>query len=133
MTLLVTQLLSAQSKERSVVVDLLRAEARGDAPALVAGIDGCRARPGCVAAARRHASRLRRAGKVEVVRFDQPSRYALSSRTATMRVVWRAGNELPVVQCARVRRQGSIVGGFDVTVLTLGDPIGRESVCPKAP
>jgi hypothetical protein len=129
-TLLVTQLLSAQSDERAAVVDLLRAEARGDASALVRGIEGCSERPGCVAAARRHATRLRRAGKVSVIRFDQPSRYALSSRTATMRVVWRAGDELPVVQCARVRREGSLVGGFDVTVLTLGDPIDRQAACP---
>jgi hypothetical protein len=47
-----------------------------------------------------------------------------------MRVVWRAGDELPVVQCARVRRDGDLVGGFDVTVLTLGDPIDREAACP---
>jgi hypothetical protein len=133
-TLLVTQVLSAQSGERAAVVDLLRAEARGDAGALVRGIDGCGDRPGCVAAARRHATRLRRAGKVDVIRFDQPSRYALSSRTATVRVVWRAGEEeLPVVQCARVRREGSLVGGFDVTVLTLGDPIDRQAACPGGP
>lgn len=132
MTLLVTNLLSAQSAERSAVVDLLRAQARGDERALVAGIDGCRARPGCVAAAGRHAAQLRATGKVEVVRFDQPSRYSLSSRTATLRVVWRVGAELPIVQCARVRREGSLVGGFDVTVLNLGDPIGRESACPQA-
>jgi len=69
---------------------------------------------------------------VEVVRLDQPSRYALSSRTTTLRVVWRVGDELPIVQCARVRREGSLVGGFDITVLTLGDPIGRETSCPEA-
>ena len=68
-----------------------------------------------------------------MIRFDQPSRYALTSRTATMRVVWRAGDELPVVQCARVRRDGNPVGGFDVTVLTLGDPIDREAACPQSP
>ncbi len=132
-TLLVTQVLSAQSGERSAVVDLLRAQARGDANAVIAGIEGCRERPGCVAAARRHATALRRTGKVSVIRFDQPSRYALASRTATMRVVWRAGDELPVVQCARVRRDGNPVGGFDVTVLTLGDPIDREAACPHSP
>jgi hypothetical protein len=68
---------------------------------------------------------------VQVVRLDQPSRYALRSRTATLRVVWRVGEGLPVVQCAKIRRGGSLVGGFDVSVLNLGDPIGREASCPE--
>jgi len=126
---MVANLLSAQSAERSAVVDLLRLQARGDERALVAGIDACASDPACVTAARRHALRLRGEGKLEVVRVDHPSRYSLMSRTATLRVVWKLGDSLTTVQCARVRRAGSLVEGFEISVLSLSDPIGRESGC----
>ena len=66
----------------------------------------------------------------EIVRVDAPSRLALGARTSVMRVVWRPGEGLPVVQCVRVRRTGSVVEGFRVRATRLGKPIPTEGSCP---
>jgi hypothetical protein len=70
-----------------------------------------------------------RSGQVRVLRVDQPARFALGSRTSSIRVVWRSGKRLPVVQCVRVRRSGDLLAGFDVRVLAVSAPIERERSC----
>jgi hypothetical protein len=71
-----------------------------------------------------------RPGDFQVLRIDQPRPYGLRSREAVVRVVWRTGTALPVVQCVLVRRDGSALSGFDVEALRISRPIGRESGCP---
>jgi len=124
------RVLSANGAERAAIRDLLDAQARGDAAALVAGIDGCDARPGCRATAERNAEQLRSEGEVEVVRLDLSSGFSLGGTTGTARVVWKTPSRLTVVQCARVRRGGDVVSGLDVRVLSLSRPIDRQSSCP---
>jgi hypothetical protein len=75
-------------------------------------------------------SRARHRGEVRVLRVDGPPRLGLSSQTGTARIVWRAGEALPVVQCVRLRRQGDVLRGFRVRVLALSRPIPREAGCP---
>jgi hypothetical protein len=74
--------------------------------------------------------RARNRGEVRVLRVDGPPRLGLSSRTGTARIVWRAGEALPVVQCVRLRRRGDLLRGFRVEVLALSRSIPREAGCP---
>jgi hypothetical protein len=71
-----------------------------------------------------------RPGTFEVLRIDQPTPYDPGSRRAVLRVVWRTGRSLPVVQCVLVERTGSAVSGFDVRTVRISAPIGREAACP---
>jgi hypothetical protein len=66
---------------------------------------------------------------VEILRYDPSVQATLTRRTGTGRVVWRAGDGRPVVQCARVRRDGPLTGG-GAQLLALSDPIAGESSCP---
>jgi len=124
------RVLSANGAERAAIRDLLEAQARGDAAALSAGIDGCERDAGCRATAARNAAQLRSAGAVEVVRLDLSTGFSLGGTTGTARVVWKTPKRLTVVQCARVRRGGDLLRGLDVRVLALSRPIDRESSCP---
>lgn len=65
-----------------------------------------------------------------ILRIDGVAGFAVTGRTDTARVAWRSGDRLPVVQCVRVRRQGDPVSGYDVAVLRISEPIGREEECP---
>jgi hypothetical protein len=67
--------------------------------------------------------------RVEVVRLDAPTRFALTSRTGVARIVWKTQSRLPTVQCVRIRRSGDPLSGFDVSVLAVSRPIGREQSC----
>lgn len=128
-SVVLARFLATEGRERSAVVALLRAQARGDAAGIVARIDGCRADPACRAAARANAARLRRPGKLEVVRYDSGTRYALRSEVGDVRVVWRVAGRLPVVQCVRVRREVGVLSGTSVTLRSLSAPIGGEASC----
>lgn len=125
---LIARWLNTDSVERGRVVDLLEAQARGDADAVVAQLDCADA--ACEALARENARRLRTPGDVEIVRYDAPTSHALGSQEAPARVVWQAPGRLPTVQCVLVRRDGTALTGASVTLLRLSAPIGRESSCP---
>ena len=125
--LVVGRWLQADNVERGKVERLLAAQARGDADAMTAEMGGCD--PACRARAERLSRRMRRAGEVEIVRYDSETAHALGEQTGTARVVWRAGEGLPIVQCVRVRRTGSMLGGPGVRLVGLSAPIGREASC----
>src|SRR4051812_13660025 len=120
--------LTGAGNERSRVLDVLRAEARGDAEAVLALLPACRAEPACVQVTRERVARLRRPGNVEILNYRPSVQVALTRQTGTGRVAWRAGTSLPVVQCVRVRRDGPLTGG-DVELLSISAPIGNESSC----
>jgi hypothetical protein len=120
--------LTGAGTERSKVLDVLEAQAAGDAAAVLAQLPGCRAEPACVQVTRARVAKLRRPGKVEILNYSPSVRLSLTRRTGTGRVAWRAGEGLPVVQCVRVRRDGPLTGG-GVELLALSDPIGLESPC----
>jgi hypothetical protein len=129
-TLLVARWLTTEGRERDAVTDLLRAQARGDAGAMLRQLDGCRADARCAATVRADAQRLRRPGRLEILSYDSGTAYALGASAGPTRVAWRVvGRGLPVVQCVEVARAGTVLAGRSVTLRRLSAPIGRESPC----
>jgi hypothetical protein len=120
--------LSGAGNERSLVLDVLEAQARGDAGAVLAALPACRAQPACARVTRERVAELRRPGRVEILTYTPSVRIALTRRTGTGRVAWRVGGSPPVVQCVRVRRDGPLTGG-DVELLAISAPIGGEQSC----
>lgn len=123
---------SANSAERAAIEALLVAQARGDGTRVAVLIDGCRARPACVAAAQANAARLRSRGALQIVRLDPSTDFALGATNGVARVVWRTPSRLTVVQCVGVHRGGDVVHGLTVALRSLSRPIPRESSCPSA-
>jgi hypothetical protein len=120
--------LTGSSTERGKVLDVLEAQAQGDAGAVLAQLPACRAEPACTQVTEARVARLRRPGEVQILNYEPSTRLSLTRRTGSGRVAWRAGTGLPVVQCVRVRREGPLTGA-GVTLLALSDPIGLESSC----
>ena len=119
--------LSADGTERAQVERLLSAQARGDAAAMARELDRCD--PACEQRLQRLASRLRRPGELEVVRYDSRTARALGDETGPTRVVWQLPGTLPTVQCVQVRRNGGAVAGMRVRLVSLSAPIDREAAC----
>lgn len=126
------RVLSANGAEQSAIVALLRAQARGDAGAMVAQLHGCAQRPACVADARRTAARLRSTGDVTLVRLDASTSFSLGGHDGVARVVWKAPSRTTVVQCVQVHRGGDLIGGLSVELRALSRPIGHQAACPSA-
>ena len=120
--------LTGSSTERGRVLELLEAQARGDAAAVLAGLPACRAEPACAGPTRVTTEQLERPGEVEILTYAPSTRLSLTRRTGSARVAWRAGESLPVVQCVRVRREGPLTGG-GVELLAISRPIGLEAPC----
>ena len=122
--------LTGAGTERSKVLEVLEAQARGDADAVLAALPACRSHPACAQVTRDRVAELRRSGDVQILTYRPSIRIALTRQTGTGRVAWRAGTALPVVQCVRVRRDGPLTGG-DVELLSVSAPIGRDESCPR--
>lgn len=120
--------LSGAGNERAQVLEVVEAQARGDAQAVLAELPTCRAQPACAGAVRERVSRLERPGAVEILTYRPSVRFALTRRTGVGRVAWRAGSSPPVVQCVRVRREGPVTGA-GVELVSLSEPIGGEAAC----
>jgi hypothetical protein len=120
--------LTGSITERADVLDLVEAQADGDADAALAQLPACRAEPACAQLVRERVEQLRRPGEVEILTYDPSVQVALTNRTGTGRVAWRVGRSLPIVQCVRVRRDGPLTGA-DVELLSISAPIGREAGC----
>jgi len=127
---LLARALSATGAERTAVLDVLRAQARGDAPAVLAALPECRAEPACVATTAARTRRLRRPGDIRVLNFQPSVRVSLTRQAGTARVAWKAGAALPVVQCVRVLRDGPLTGA-GVTLRSLSDPLAGEAACQR--
>ncbi len=120
--------LTGSISERSAVLDLVEAQAAGDVEAALDKLPKCRAEPACAQLVRDRVQELRRPGEVEILSYDPSVQVALTNRTGTGRVAWRAGKSLPIVQCVRARRDGPLTGA-GVELLAISAPIGRESGC----
>lgn len=120
--------LTGAVSERADVLDLVEAEAAGNADAALAKLPACRAEPACAQVMRDRVRELRRPGDVEILSYEPSVQLALTNRTGTGRVAWRAGKSLPVVQCVRARRDGPLTGA-GVELLAISAPIGREEGC----
>jgi hypothetical protein len=121
--------LNGAGTERGTVLEVLQAQARGDVRGVLAELPQCRSEPGCAAAVRARAPRLKAPGKVEILLYEPSVHLALTRRIGTGRVAWRVGTRLPVVQCVRVQREGPLSGG-GAELLSISDPIGRQAPCP---
>jgi hypothetical protein len=128
LSVLLARGLTGSSRERGEVLELVRAQARGDTDAVLARLPACRREPACARATAERVEELRRPGRVELLTYTPSSRLALTRRVGTGRVAWRAGEALPVVQCVRVRREGPLTGG-SVELLSVSAPIAREGGC----
>jgi hypothetical protein len=128
LSFLLSRGLSGSGNERGLVLELLEAQAAGDAAAVLARLPACRAEPACAQVTRARVGRLARAGRVEILSYEPSTRLSLTRKVGTARVAWRAGKGLPVVQCVRVRRDGPLTGA-GVELLAISDPIGLESAC----
>jgi hypothetical protein len=120
--------LTGTSAERGKVLEVLEAQASGDAAAVLERLPACRAEPACAQVTRARVAKLERPGAVQILNYRPSARLSLTRRTGTGRVAWRAGDGFPVVQCVRVRREGPLTGA-GVQLLALSDPIGLESGC----
>ena len=120
--------LTGAGTERGKVLDVLEAQASGDAGAVLAQLPDCRAEPACAQVTRARVEKLERPGTVQILNYRPSVRLSLTRRTGMGRVAWRAGDSLPVVQCVRVRREGPLTGG-GVQLLALSDPVGLEASC----
>lgn len=118
--------------ERARVVELLRAQMRGDAADMLRRLTACDD-AACIAIVRENARRLRRDGELKVALYQSQTAHALRSRTRFTRVVWfPSGREAETtVQCVLVRREGNALTGMTVSLLRVTAPIGRESSCPS--
>jgi len=127
-SVLVGRWLNSDSVERGQVVDLLRAQARGDARAMLKLVrcpdEACRRQM------RDNARKLRARGELKIVLYQSGTAHALASRTRPTRVVWITPGRLTTVQCVLVRRDGNAIAGASVSLLRLSAPIGRETSCP---
>jgi hypothetical protein len=128
LSLLLARGLTGGGTERADVLELVRAQARGDAAAVLDRLPACRREPACAQATRDRVAELRRPGAVQVLAYTPSARLALTRKTGTARVAWRAGEGLPVVQCVRVRRDGPLTGG-DVELLSISAPIDGDASC----
>ena len=125
---LLARALTGAGNERSRVLELVQAQARGDERAVLGMLDACRAQPACAQVTRDRVRELRRPGRVEILTYSPSVQVALTRRLGTGRVAWRAGTGSPVVQCVRVRREGPLTGG-GVELLAISAPIGGEAGC----
>jgi hypothetical protein len=128
LSVLLARGLTGSGTERAKVLDLLRAQARGDAAAVLAQLPACRAQPACALSTRERVARSRTDGQVQILMYAPSTRLALTRHIGTARVAWRAGTHLPVVQCVRVRRDGPLSGG-GVELLSISAPIAGEASC----
>ena len=124
------RILAAGGAERSAVTHLIKAEARGDAQAMIARIDGCARSPQCTNQARRNATSLKRPGDVQVLNYAASVSFSIAGTAGTGRIAWQVPHRSPVVQCARIRRKGNAISGFKIHVLTLTAPIRSDASCP---
>jgi hypothetical protein len=126
---LMARALTGSGTERSRVLEVLEAQAAGDAGLVLEELPACRALPACAEVVRDRVAELERPGRVEILTYDPSVQVALVSTEAVGRVAWRAGDSQPVVQCVRVRRDGPLTGS-DVELLSISEPIGNDQSCP---
>jgi hypothetical protein len=126
---LLARYLTTENAERNAIYELLRAQARGDGPAMAREIRGCAARPACQTLMADLARRLRRPGELKILNLDSKTAHSLTGATGLTRVAWKVPSRWPVVQCVLVRRKGNPVTGTSITLLSLSAPIARTGVC----
>lgn len=130
MSALLARALSIDGAERSAITQLVTYEAHGDAAAMVRLIMYCGRHQACRIQVAQNASRLKHPGRIVVAEVNPSAGFSLTSTLGTARVVWRAGSQLPVTQCVRVRRAGNVISGLHIELLSISHRIKTSSGCP---
>jgi hypothetical protein len=125
----VARFFAAENVERDHELILIQAEAKGDVAGMLAQLSGCTSRPGCVAAVRSNAERLRRPGTVEFLSTQSSTNHSLTGSTGKTRVAWKVSGRFPVVQCVRVQRSGNFLTGISVALRAIGPQIASTADC----
>lgn len=123
------RVLTAGDAERSEINLVVKAEARGDAGAVIRAITGCAAKPACVARQRVNAAALRRPGKPKLLRLDPTTRIVLGDSRGTTRVAWIPAHGRPIVQCFSIHRTGNVIAGMGVQVTDVSKRIRSDADC----
>lgn len=128
---LLARWLTVENLERDQDLELVQAETRGDAAAIIGKLSGCRRSAACRASVRRLLAdpRLRRRGEVKILSLESPTAYTLTGATGKTRLAWTVIGTLPVVQCIDVHRSGSFVTGIHVSLMSISPPIANEGDC----
>jgi len=127
---LVARWLTAENRERTAVIDLLRAQTGGDAASMLAILEGCTDDDRCRAEVDRNARLLRSPGRVRVLRLDSSTAHALLAERGPTRVAWDVGGtSLPVVQCIDVERRGVPLLGGEIVLRAIGPKISGSAAC----
>ena len=121
--------LSLENLERSHILSVLSAEARGDPAAMLAQLHGCVGR--CRATVIADARTLARPGHVLILADQSATAYAFTSTAGYTRIAWEAGSRLPVVQCVKVSRTGNALSGLTVRLLAVSAQIPGTADCPR--
>lgn len=124
---MLARFLAVENIERDAILGVLRAEARGDAPAMLARLHDCPA--ACQATVRADAAALRGPGQVTILADQSPTAYALTGASGRTRIAWKLPGRLPTVQCILVRRAGNAVTGISLSLRSISAPIGLQSDC----
>ena len=125
---LLARALTGSGAERTRVIEVLRAQARGDAGAVLERLPACAREPACARVTRDRVAALQRPGRVEILTYRPSVRVTMTRRSGTGRVAWRTGRSRPVVQCVKAMREGPLTGG-GVELLAISKPIGLEAPC----
>lgn len=128
---LLARAFNADGTERTAITSLVQAEAAGDASGVRTRLDACGG-AACRARTVTLASSLRRPGHVVILTLDTSASFSLSATTGTARVAWdTTASKLPIVQCVRVHRAGSILSGFTIHLVRLSARIKSDADCPS--
>jgi hypothetical protein len=120
---------SAENVERDHELILLQTQAKGDVPGMLAQLPGCAQQASCVAIVRSNATRLRRAGTVQILSTQSTTNHSLTGSTGETRIAWKVSGYLPVVQCVRVRRSGNFLTGISVALVQVSARISSTADC----
>jgi hypothetical protein len=126
---LLARALGATNNERARVLEIAKAEAQGDADAVLRATPACQDEPACADLVREFVAKLKRPGEVQILQYRPAVQLPLTTVTGTGRLAWRAGTSRPVIQCVSVHREGPL-SGATVEVLSISAPIGDEASCP---
>ena len=72
--------LAATGTERSRVLDVAEAQARGDARAVLSATPACARQPACVTATTTFVDELKRGGRVEILQYEPSVQLPLTAR-----------------------------------------------------
>jgi hypothetical protein len=128
---ILARVFTAAGAEQAAVTDLLVLEAKGDAPGVIARIQGCAQSATCKANVAYDVAHLKHPGPVSIAQYSPSSSGSLTTTTGVARVAWTVGDSKPIVQCVKVRTAGSAISGQLIQLLVLSRRIRSGADCPK--